>query len=56
MSPLITVLLAVVMQQKRFPAEDVAVHAGHLCWACSLQCEGSWAKMMRDMTLRSSLI
>ena len=37
-------------------AENVAVHAGHLCWACSLQREGGWAKIMCLMALRSSLI
>mmetsp|Transcript_41774 Transcript_41774/g.87220 ORF Transcript_41774/g.87220 Transcript_41774/m.87220 type:complete len:200 (-) Transcript_41774:137-736(-) len=30
-----------------FSAEDVAVHAGHLCWACSLQREGAQLQCAR---------
>mmetsp|Transcript_98555 Transcript_98555/g.234727 ORF Transcript_98555/g.234727 Transcript_98555/m.234727 type:complete len:283 (+) Transcript_98555:208-1056(+) len=41
-----------------FSAEDVAVHAGHLCWACSLQCEGAQLQrarcLLRQWSYRAS--
>ena len=55
MSPLITVLLAVVMQQKHFPLKTW-LSMPVICVGCSLQREGGWAKIMCLMALRSSLI